>query len=465
MACVMSGRSRGALAHLIVIIGMSAFGVSCVDASDLERWPPIVLITLDTTRRDHLPIYGYDRNTAPNLEQLARDGEVLSGFITTSSWTLPSHASLFTGLFPSTHAAHYSAGGDASLGDAVGARSIFGLHQVNRLPEEAVTLAEVLRDHGYATYGVGAGPWLEPVFGLGQGFDDYDAETGSVQGRGADEVTRRGVGFLRRGRGRSFLLFLNYFDPHDPYDPHETLWEQFLRPGPDPERSQRLAAYDAEIVHMDRSIGRVIDELERLGLYDRSWIVVTSDHGEHFGEHGLEQHGFSLYEDVVRGVLVIKPPSGVLLELDTEQRCQSVDVMPTLLAALGIDDPPPMEGQSLGAITHPMVTELFHNPGHVHWNGERFRRDLRAVYDGRYKLVVSSRPDDPDAGLFDLTTDPDEESDLRHRLSDVERSLLAELERWRSQLQPGLAGEPDRHIDARTRRQLEALGYLAPESK
>ncbi len=263
MARVMSGRSRGTHPRLLVIIGMSAFGVSCVEASDLDRWPPIVLITLDTTRRDHLPIYGYDRNTAPNLEKLARDGEVLSGFITTSSWTLPSHASLFTGLFPSTHAAHYSAEGDVSLSDAVGARSIFGLHQVNRLPEEAVTLAEVLRDHGYATYGVGAGPWLEPIFGLGQGFDDYDAETGSVQGRRADEVTRRAVEFLRRGRGRSFLLLLNYFDPLDPYDPHETVWEQFLRPGSDSERSKRLAAYDAEIFHMDRSIGEVLDELER----------------------------------------------------------------------------------------------------------------------------------------------------------------------------------------------------------
>ncbi len=108
MARAMSGRSIRIPPGLLGIITMSAFGVSCVDASDLDRWPPIVLITLDTTRRDHPPIYGYDRKTAPNLEKLARDGEVLSGFITTSSWTLPSHASLFTGLFPSIHAAHYS---------------------------------------------------------------------------------------------------------------------------------------------------------------------------------------------------------------------------------------------------------------------------------------------------------------------------------------------------------------------
>jgi len=419
----------------------------------------VVLISLDTTRRDHLSVYGYDRKTSPNLDAMSADGIVMQNFLTTSSWTLPTHASLFTGLFPSSHGAHYSNVGNTALGDADGAPQGFDAFRANRLPDAANTLAETLKANGFQTHAVGAGPWFKPVFGLDQGFDHYDAAFDSLAGRDGAEVSELAINAIERSTDNPFFLFLNYFDPHDPYDGHGTSWEQFLKPGPDFARSKVLAEYDSEILYMDEQLGRVFDALRKQGLYDRSWIVVTNDHGEHFGEHELEGHGFSLYEPVVRGVLIIKPPADVSLELDPSTRAQSVDIMPTLLQGLGINLPSTMEGEPLDRITHPAIVELYRSAGNVRWKGERFRRELRALYDGDYKLLLSSKDDDPDAGLFDLQNDPAETNDLHAEMPDVVNAMVKRFETWSASRTP-LDEERAPELDPETRRQMEALGYL-----
>jgi arylsulfatase A-like enzyme len=419
----------------------------------------VVLISLDTTRRDHLSVYGYDRKTSPNLDAMSADGIVMQNFLTTSSWTLPTHASLFTGLFPSSHGAHYSNVGNTALSDADGAPQGFDAFRANRLPDAANTLAETLKANGFQTHAIGAGPWFKPVFGLDQGFDHYDAAFDSLAGRDGAEVSELAINAIERASDNPFFLFLNYFDPHDPYDGHGTSWEQFLKPGPDFARSKVLAEYDSEILYMDEQLGRVFDTLRKQGLYDRSWIVVTNDHGEHFGEHELEGHGFSLYEPVVRGVLIIKPPVDVSLELDPNTRAQSVDIMPTLLQGLGINLPSTMEGEPLDRITHPAMVELYRSAGNVRWKGERFRRELRALYDGDYKLLLSSKDDDPDAGLFDLQNDPAETNDLHAELPDVVNAMVKRFETWSASRTP-LDEERAPDLDPETRRQMEALGYL-----
>jgi len=416
------------------------------------------MISLDTTRRDHLPFYGYDRDTAPRLSALAQESVVFDDFLTMSSWTLPTHASLFTGLFPATHGAHYTNAGDVALADADGAPRGFQAFRANRLPESAVTLAEVLAGHGYFNAAILAGPWFKPVFGLDQGFDIYDAYFRSLEGRRGDEVSRLAIEAIAMIEKHPFFLFLNYFDPHDPYDGHGNSWERFLRPGADFERSKTLAEYDAEILFMDEQVGLVLDELKRRGLYDRAWIVVTSDHGEHFGEHGLEIHGFSLYQAVVRGVLTIKPPKGVTLAADGSERAQSVDVMPTLLDALGFDAPAGIEGEPVHAITHPFVAELYRTAGNVQWKGERFERELRAIYEGPYKLIVSSKAEDRDAGLFDLSRDPGEEEDRSAAEPERAAAMRQRLAAWLESRTPHERTRVDQ-IDPETRRQLEALGY------
>ena len=173
------------------------------------------------------------------------------------------------------------------LGDAEGAPQGFDAFRANRLPDEAITLAEILRSSGYKTYAAAAGPWFKPVFGLDQGFDHYDAEFDSLEGRRGDVVSDLAIDILDRAERDPFFLFLNYFDPHDPYTAHGSTWEQFLKPSDDFARSKERALYDAEIFFMDQQIGRVIDALKTRDQYDSSWIVVTSDHGEHFGEHDV----------------------------------------------------------------------------------------------------------------------------------------------------------------------------------
>jgi len=452
--------------RLSAVFLLSVGAVACNDAEPPRKpvaasneMKNIVLISLDTTRPDHLKVYGYDRQTSPNLEAIADDGVVIQNFLTTSSWTLPTHASLFTGLFPSSHGAHYSNAGNTALGDADGAPEGFDAFRANRLPDEAVTLAETLQKQGYVTHAIGAGPWFKPVFGLDQGFDHYDADFDSLAGRAGNEVSDLAIRAIENSLGKSFFLFLNYFDPHDPYDGHGSSWEQFLKPGEDFKRSKTLAEYDAEILFMDEQIARVTNHLKERELYESSWIIVTSDHGEHFGEHGLEGHGFSLYEPVVRGVLIVKPPRGVELAFDPKKRTQSVDVMPTLLHALSIPIPEGVEGQRLDALTHPVVTELYRSAGNVRWKGERFRRELRAIYVGDHKLLVSSKPDDPDAGLFDLSTDPEESTDLSDTQPGKVKSMLALLAEWSADRTP-LEHQAVEDLDPETRRQMEALGYL-----
>ncbi|MHC5209193.1 MAG: sulfatase [Planctomycetota bacterium] len=420
-------------------------------ACSRETPPPnVLLVTLDTTRADHLSCYGHERSTSPNLDRLATEGVLFRDVVNVSSWTLPSHASLLTGLYPRTHGAHYDRAGGTDLGLAVEAEHATHF-KVNALPEQAHTLAEVLRDAGWATCGIGAGPWLKPAFGLAQGFEIYDSETDSLSGRPASEVNALALPFLRRvDDERPFFLFLNYFDPHDPYEPPPG-----YAASPHP-----LDRYDGEIRAMDDALGEILGQLEELGVYDETWIVVITDHGESFGEHGTRGHGATLWEAELRGALVVKPPRSHAERFDPAASSQQVDVMPTLLSALGIEAPAPMDGRPFGERRGPAVAELFENEKDVHYGVERRQRHLQAVYADGHKLILSSRADDPDTGLFDLRADPGETVDLRSARPDLVASMLSRLDEWGRELLPPLVPRPVDAVDEATREQLRALGYL-----
>jgi len=457
----------GATGFLVVVLG--GVGAGCAPERPLpSNAPNILIVTLDTVRADHVSCYGYPRETTPVLDRLAVEGQRLKNFTAVSSWTLPSHASLFTGLFPSSHGAHYSGDARRSLGDAVGGRDFYELFRANRLPEKAVCLAEVLRRHGYATGGVGAGPWLKSMFGLSQGFDWYDADTNSLRGRPGEEVNELAIRFLRKHRDEPFFLFVNYFDAHDPYSPPPDLRFKFFDPAgtdqisTDPERAREyeISQYDAEIFLVDRHLGVLLEALEDLGIYEDTWIMVISDHGEQFGEHGIERHGFSLFEPEIRGVFVQKPPADLDVLRDENERCQHVDIMPTILSELGIEHQLEMEGQPLGSLDHPVIAELFRNAGNIRWKGPRFDRDLRAIYSDRLKLIRSTRQGDRDSGLFDLDQDPDERHDLSLDRPDQKNKLLRRLVEWEQSRPAPLSGSRVPLVDSETVEQLRALGYL-----
>ncbi|MBU0756220.1 MAG: sulfatase-like hydrolase/transferase, partial [Planctomycetes bacterium] len=199
--------------------------------------------------------------------------------------------------------------------------------------------------------------------------------------------------------------------------------------------------------------------LREKGLYDDLWIIVVGDHGELFGEHGLKGHGFSLFEETIRCPLIIKWPKGWKNLPQEEEPCQQVDLMPTILNRLRLEPLAPLEGQPLGEVTHAQVCELYRNEGNVTAQGDRFDRDLIALYTGGFKLIRSSRDNDPDAGLFHIETDPGEKQNIardRPRLADL---LAQTLEQWKATRLDPLTPRRIESIDETTEAQLKALGY------
>jgi len=316
--------------------------------------PPLVLITLDTTRRDALGVYGAPPGVTPVLDELARQATVYDRAYSTTSWTLPAHVSMFTGLYPSRHGA--------------------GVRRADLLEPE-VTLAELLRDRGYFSAGFAGGTLCASRFGVGRGFQLY-RDPDDFETRG-DRLTDYALGFLDEHAGSPpFFLFVNYFDPHAPLQAPDELkermgvperlqaaagspiwqriaegregWNRVLdgeAPVDDGLRALARALYRAEVAFMDRQIGRLLDELRRRGLYDEALIAVVADHGELLGEDGLFGHAARLDPELVEVPLVVKWP-----RQKTPRRVASLvtvaDLFPTLLEAAGIE-PPASDGLSL----------------------------------------------------------------------------------------------------------------------
>ena len=408
--------------------------------------PNVVLIVWDTVRAKSLSTYGYSRETSPNLTQLAEEGILFEFAIAPSSWTLPSHASMFTGL------------------PAEAFPTVWG----DYLPEEAETLAEVLADHGYTTAGFVANQiFCSRIHGLNQGFIEYsDFDELSTEwllsislgrravcsprlqrifgvqnywGRkSAEKITQDFLRWLNKEARQPFFVFLNFFDAHQPYFAPPPFAERFgpksLRKGIEYDLQLRYAtvvnpesltptqrqgeqdAYDGAIAYLDACLGQLLDQLRRKGLLDRTVIIVTSDHGEHFGEHGLRDHGNSLYRALLHVPLVIRLPGGEHGGSHVCQPVSLVDLAATVCDLAGL--PGKMPGKSLRrfwevpperhqedcgrkeavyAALRPLVPPLV---GQIH---------LDAVIYDRYWFIRSPEGKEE---LFDWQADPNEENNL-----------------------------------------------------
>lgn len=443
-------RSRRALAWLAAALLAGSAPTGCAPGAP-ER-PDVLLITLDTTRADHLGCYGHERATSPHLDALAAQSIRFTRALSTSSWTLPAHASLFTGKFPASHGARFDPRGALVLADAITAPAEL---RAQGLSPAEVTLAERLRDAGYDTAAVVGGPWLLRPFGLAEGFAHYDdAGITSYEGRRADAVTDAALAWLGRERDAPFFLFLNYFDPHFPYDPPEPWAQRFLLPGSPPRPSWRPhfePLYDAEILFMDAQIGRLLDALRESGRFDGTLIVVTADHGELFGEHEAWGHQRFLYEELLRIPLIVKPAGPPQPGRAEHAPVQILDVFALILAAAGVAPPAGVQAQRPPDVDHPLLAEVYHPEPDSPDGG------WRARWDGRFKLLRSARGR---SQLFDLFNDPGEERDLWGRNPARDRASLASLEAaFRALPAPPPAG-PERELDAETRKALKGLGYL-----
>jgi len=313
-----------------------------------EEWhrkTSVILISIDTLRADHVSCYGYDRATTPNIDALAADSVLFEQAITPAPWTLPAHASLFTGLLPSQH----------------GVQNFY-----QKLSDEALTLAEVLRARSFLTLGVASFEYLFPDYGLVQGFDEYFFRYPLR----AEKIVEKALDMLDRHRGKRFFMFLHFFDPHDPYNPpapyntmfcpfgekgclkkeHKSPIKAFLgerRRPTERDIEAAIALYDGEVRFVDEQLSFLFERLKELHLWDNTMIVVTSDHGEEFWDHGSLSHGFRLYEEQIRVPLVVKLPHSRNAGTRVERQVGLIDVAPTVLAELAIEDEIDVPGRSL----------------------------------------------------------------------------------------------------------------------
>ncbi|MCA9511160.1 MAG: sulfatase, partial [Myxococcales bacterium] len=432
-----------------------ALAVACTDARPRRD---VVVIVTDTTRADRLSVYGHARPTSPNLEALARDGVVFERAWSTASWTLPAHASLLTSQFPTAHGAHMTPDTDA---DSNGSNPA-------HLREEAVTLAELLRERGWRTAAFAGAGWLSPEFGLLQGYEVRDAENNRAIPAAA--ITSRALRWMATlERDEPLHLLVNYFDPHWPYEPQPP-FDRYAKSGPDvaipslgellagaettPAQQRRmLDLYDGEIEYMDRHIGRLLDGLRAAGRYEDAMIVVIADHGELFGEHGDIGHGAWLWEELVHVPLIVKYPGHRRAGERESAVVSTVDPMRWIADELGIALPADTSGVPVGARDLALAEE-FPSQLFVKLGGERMQRDLVAGVRWPWKLIASS---EGARSLFRIEDDPREASPL-----DDAAETAALDERIRALRSTLVAPEVDRsrRMSPEAEQRLRELGYV-----
>ncbi|MGD8330448.1 MAG: sulfatase-like hydrolase/transferase [Acidobacteriota bacterium] len=402
----------------------------------------LLLITLDTTRADHLPAYGYGAVDTPAIDRLAAEGARFEHVTSTVPATLPAHASIMTGLLPFQS-------GVRNNGTFV-------------LGADAVTLAEVLHGAGYSTGGFIAAVVLASQFGMAQGFDHFDgldryqAETGDESGqRPGDAVLEPAEAWIRQQSGRWFA-WVHLYDPHSPYEPPEPYASRYAD-----------APYDGEIAYTDDVVGRLRRVLEETGAAGNTLIVLTADHGEGLGDHGEDGHAYFIYDSTMHVPLILWAPGVVPAGVVARGGASVVDIYPTVLSLLGVAAPPALgaagDPDLGGGVTGVDLTPRLTDPDaagtaayaeslipylDMGWS------ELRALVDGNYKYIAAPEPE-----LYDLAADPGETDNLVD--VDVERAdamaeqLAALVEGDDVTAVTGAAVDPD-NVAA-----LQALGYLA----
>lgn len=447
--------------------------------------PQVILIVLDTLRADHLSLYGHPERT-PNLEAFSRKSLIFENCIASSPWTIPSHASLFTGLYPVEHGSH---------GDLDPQRNFMGFPVTTPLAEESVTLAEVFRENGYTTAAVSANTIVLRWHNLEQGFHilDYAESIGilyknyhfrpilhlfcyitnvypkyALYYRTAEDINRESIRVMNRISSDPFFLFVNYLDPHVPYFPPRPFSSYFSEKAfphvyrhtlnflaltntlnKDIRDAYQVSQYDGEVAYLDDQLGKMFSHLKEMGIYDSALIIVTSDHGELFGEHGLYQHRTPMYEGVVRIPLIIKFPFSE--KVGREKRMLDLsDLYATILSVCELPIPDDISGKAFGDDAQPVVSEVYNFDIGEH----------RIIYDGKYKYMRYEHQRSPE--LYDLERDPEELENLAETLPAVAAAMEEKLSAWETVHRPKYTSPDDREdiLAPEMADGLKALGYI-----
>jgi arylsulfatase A-like enzyme len=420
---------------------------------DLEAYGAakvVLFVSIDTLRRDHVGVYGYERPTTPRLDALAKAGIVCDDAVSTSSWTLPAHLSMLTSHDPGSHG---------------------GIDLEHGFNKRVPTLPGVLKAAGFATQAVTSHLYVSSTYGVQEGFDHLDF----LQDRKANDVAGRAIEILDRLGDRPLFLFLHFYDPHWHYDPPEAARKLFERPydgritGLWQDFSKRAAGkvspadlqhlldlYDGEIRAVDDELGRILDHMKARGIDRNALVAVTSDHGEEFLEHGSWEHQKTLYEEVIRVPLIVSG-SGVARRREKTQT-SILDLMPTILEWSGAVNPPHVKGRSLfrSLPEGDAYGETDHTTDHT------YKAFLRGGQDG-WKAVFSldgeGRPLREE--WFDLSKDPGEKHPLKAPADTADGVRKRALERWSNGRKKSITA-PTIQLTPEQRQRLRALGYVGP---
>ena len=401
------------------------------NSSSSEEIRNVLLISIDTCRADHLSCYGYQRKTTPNIDAIAEQGILFENTVSPVPLTLPAHSSMLTGTIPPYHGVHDNLD--------------------YRLGQSNLTLAEILKDNGFATGAIVSSFVLNSQFGIDQGFDYYNDQfeeevEALIEERRGQEASRFACNWLAENKDKPFFLFLHYYDPHTKYAP------------PEPFKSIYAGnLYAGEIAYTDDCISQVIRRLKELDLYDSTLLIIVGDHGESLGERGEKEHGYFIYDCTIKVPLILRYP-----KCPKGKRVTNVagltDIVPTVLSALGLPVPPKVTGRDLikYSADNPSASEA----RYVYCESllpTRFQCNslLSVVTDG-WKYIQTTRPE-----LYDLQNDPGEMDNLAGKQPHRARLMQDHLSRILEANVRGGTSDSELTLDEESRSRLESLGYIS----
>ncbi|MHC4746895.1 MAG: sulfatase family protein [Planctomycetota bacterium] len=442
----------------------SSLWVSGCSKSKGKNRPNVLFISIDTLRRDHCSLYGYKLNTTPNLRAFAGQSAIFDLAYSPTATTAPSHATMFTSLYPITHRLIKN-----------------GL----KLSPKYKTLAEILKMHQYQTAAVVSSFVLDTKFGFAKGFDHYDdgdfekpkstakpqvweghVVTGGFDRR-ADHTSQKVVKWLRtrRNPNKSFFLFVHYFDPHSPYHPPEPFYSRFAPKKKSANFIEKsIARYDAEIAFTDYEIGRILQTLKAIGVEQNTIVVITSDHGEGLMEHGHMEHGIHIYEEAVRVPLLFRWPNHIPKAKLFNAPVELLSIAPTILDLVGISlQDPPFQGYNLTPALRNNVPLDKNRPVYLHrrhYEGRRYHNiwvtgEKFGIRVDDWKYIEGKEENTKE--LFNLKKDPAEMKNLFSGFQEKTDELSGKLKKW---IISHIGDESDVTIDEKDLEILKSLGYV-----
>lgn len=432
----------------------------------------VILIIIDALRADHLGCYGYKKQTSPHLDNFAKEGLLFGNCYAQASSTKPSVASILSSLYPKVH----------------------GVSNDGRkaLPYEVTTITEILQAHGYITYAYVNNTNLKTIFNYNQGFDFFDdylmrdklyyvvlrqlrkiliflqinirKRFDYLDRNNATLANKRIIPWLEKNKYNSFFMFIHYVEPHSPYCPPLQHRTKFLN------KNNEISLYDGEICFIDENINQLFEKLKYLGIYDKTLIIITADHGEAFGEHKNYGHGETIYQEEIRVPLIVKYteciPKGVAIKTPVK----SIDIMPTVLNILNVHYNGDLDGKSLMPLIKNADGTFSNESIFIDENTSVQKAILKGVIkninNNEWKYIFTEKSklrDLKNVGqeeLYNLTEDPHELNNLTKEKTEILKIMRNELDFYKRHCGKKALSPLEKDLDYETIQQLKSLGYI-----